>query len=176
MAIYQLGDRSPHIAASAYVAPEATVIGDVTLGERASLWPGVVVRGDSESIHIGEGSNVQDGSVLHTDAGIRLTVGRNCTIGHMVVLHGCAIGDNSLVGIKSVVLNRAQIGRNCIVGANSLVTEGKCFPDGHLIMGTPAKVVRPLSPEEIDSLTRTAAHYVDNAKRYRAGLRSLRAT
>ena len=171
--IYTLDERKPQFKGDCWVADNAIVIGSVVLEHQASVWWNCVLRGDTDTLHVGENSNIQDGSVLHTDEGIQLRVGRNCTVGHMVMLHGCEIGDNSLIGIKSVILNRARIGQNCIVGANSLVTEGKIFPDHTLIMGSPAKVVRELKPQEVQFITLTAAHYVDNAKRYRASLHPL---
>jgi len=167
MAIYELGDQRPDIHPSAWVAPSADLIGQVHLAEDASVWYGAVLRGDNDLIHIGRASNVQDGSVLHTDHGIALTVGEGVTIGHQVVLHGCSIGDNTLIGMKSVVLNGARIGRNSIVGAGALVTEGKVFPDGVLIVGSPAKVVRELTPEQIARLQSSAQHYVQQAQRHR---------
>ena len=173
MAIYQLGDETPRIAASAWVADSATVIGRVSLAEGASVWYGAVLRGDNDWITIGRHSNVQDGSVLHTDMGCPLTLGEGVTIGHQVMLHGCTVGDGSLVGIQSVLLNGAKIGRNSIVGAGSLVTEGKEFPDGALIVGSPAKVVRMLTPEQIERLALSAAHYVANAERHRAALQRI---
>ncbi len=173
MAIYQLGDATPVIDSSAWVADNATVVGKVQLAEEASVWFGCTLRGDNDWIRIGRATNVQDGSVLHTDAGIELVLGDRVTVGHQVVLHGCSIGEGSLVGIQSVVLNGAKIGRNCLVGAGSLVTEGKEFPDGSLIMGSPAKVVRPLTPEQIARLALSARHYADNARRYRAGLKKI---
>ena len=173
MALYQLDDLIPSLPASAWVADNAQVIGDVTLGEDSSIWFGVVVRGDTESITIGQGSNIQDGSVLHADPGVPLIIGDNVTVGHQVMLHGCTIGDNTLIGIQAVVLNGAKIGKNCLVGAGSLVTEGKEFPDGSMIFGSPAKAVRQLSEEQIEGLKKTARHYVDNAARYRAGLKKL---
>ena len=169
--LYTLDGRTPQIADDAWIAPDASVIGTVTLGARASVWFGCVLRGDIDHIVVGDDSNIQDGSVLHTDVGIRLTIGRGCTVGHKVMLHGCAIGDNSLIGIGSIVLNRARIGNNCIVGAGALVTENKQFPDGVLIMGTPAKVVRELQPPEIKMLEVMAQHYVENATRYRTQLK-----
>lgn len=171
--LYSLDGRAPQIADDAWVAPDASVIGTVTLGARASVWFGCVLRGDTDQIIVGDDSNIQDSSVLHTDAGIRLTVGRGCTVGHKVMLHGCTIGDNSLIGIGSIVLNGARIGSNSIVGAGALVTENKQFPDGVLIMGTPAKVVRELQPPEIKMLEMMAQHYVANARRYREQLRSV---
>lgn len=166
MAIHQLGDDSPQIDSSAWVADSATVIGRVALHADASVWYGAVIRGDNEWITVGAGSNVQDGSVLHTDIGCPLDIGAGVTVGHKVTLHGCSIGDGSLIGIGAVVLNRARIGRQCLVGAGSLVTEGKVFPDGVLIMGTPAKVVRELTPEQREALQRSASSYVANAKRH----------
>jgi len=173
MAIYQLDAHMPQIDPSAWVADSAQVMGAVTMQANTSIWFGATVRGDTEHIHIGEGSNIQDGSVLHADHGQPLTVGKNVTVGHMVMLHGCTIGDESLIGIGAVVLNGAKIGRNCLVGAGSLVTEGKEFPDGSMIMGTPAKVVRHLTPEQMDGLRQSAAHYIDNAQRFRSGLKKL---
>ncbi|MEQ1437746.1 gamma carbonic anhydrase family protein [Fontimonas sp. SYSU GA230001] len=170
--LHSLEDRMPRIAEEAWVAPNATVIGDVTLAAGASVWFNCVLRGDTDRIVVGEGSNVQDGSVLHTDPGIVLRVGRGCTVGHMVMLHGCEIGDGSLVGIGAVVLNGARIGAQSIVGARSLVTEGKQFPDGVLIMGTPAKVVRELTAAEKQMIAGMGQHYVANAARYRAGFKS----
>ncbi len=173
MAIYQLDEQIPQLAASAWVADSAQVVGAVVLEEDSSIWFGAMLRGDNETMTIGKGSNVQDGSVIHSDPGFPATLGQNVTVGHQVMLHGCSIGDGSLIGIQSVILNGAKIGRNCLVGAGSLVTEGKEFPDGSLIMGRPAKVVRALTPEQIDGLHRTAQHYVDNAKRYRGGLKKI---
>ena len=165
-----LDSRAPTLLGDNYVAPSADLIGAVILERGASVWFGCVLRGDSDELVVGEGSNVQDGSVLHTDPGIKLRIGRDVTVGHQVMLHGCEIGDNTLVGIKSVILNRARIGANCMVGANSLVTEGKTFPDGSLILGSPAKSVRPLTPQEIQMITLSARHYQDNARRFAAGL------
>ncbi len=173
MAVYQLDEHIPRIDPTAWVADNAQVMGAVSLEAHASVWFGVTVRGDTEHIHIGEGSNIQDGSVLHADHGQPLTVGKHVTVGHMVMLHGCTIGDESLIGIGAVVLNGAKIGRNCLVGAGSLVTEGKEFPDGSMIMGTPAKVVRQLSPEQIEGLRQSARHYVENARRFQAGLKPI---
>lgn len=170
--IYTLENRVPQFKGDYFIADNATVIGSVTLEHNASVWFNAVLRGDNGELTVGENSNVQDGSVLHTDPGIPVKIGRDCTIGHLVMLHGCEIGDNTVVGIKSVVLNHARIGSNCIVGANSLVTEGKRFPDNCLIMGAPAKVVRELTPQEIQIITLSAQHYVDNARRYRSQLRA----
>ncbi len=170
MAIYSLGDRKPVLGPDAWVAPNATVIGDVRLGDNASIWWNAVVRGDNDTITIGAVSNIQDGSVLHVDAGVPLTLGANVTVGHQVMLHGCTIGDESLIGIKSVILNRAVIGRHCIIGANSLIPEGKVIPERSLVMGSPGKVVRQLSDDEVARLLMAAEGYVENARRYRAGL------
>lgn len=173
MAIYQLDDLSPQVPDSAWVAPNAQVMGDVVMGEHSSLWYGAVARGDTATLTIGANSNVQDGSVLHADRGAPLTIGAGVTVGHQAVLHGCTVGDGSLIGIGAVVLNHAHIGRHCLVGAGSLVTEGKVFPDGVMIMGSPAKVVRELTPEQIEGLRQSAAHYVANAQRHRRGLKAL---
>ncbi len=173
MAIYQLADRIPQIADSAWVAESGQVMGGVTMEANTSVWFGATVRGDTEHIVIGEGSNIQNGSVLHADHGMPLTVGKNVTVGHLVMLHGCTIGDESLIGIGAVVLNGAKIGKNCLVGAGSLVTEGKEFPDGSMIMGTPAKVVRQLTPEQIEGLRQSAQHYIANAHRFKSGLKKI---
>ena len=173
MAIYQLDAHTPEVAETAWVADNAQVMGAVKIEADASVWFGVTVRGDTEHITIGAGSNIQDGSVLHADHGMPLTVGKNVTVGHMVVLHGCTIGDESLIGIGAVVLNGAKIGKNCLVGAGSLVTEGKEFPDGSMIMGTPAKVVRQLTPEQIEGLRQSAKHYIANAHRFKNGLQKI---
>ncbi|MGZ9174803.1 MAG: gamma carbonic anhydrase family protein, partial [Candidatus Binatia bacterium] len=156
MSIYQLGDDRPIIPASAYVAPEATLIGKVILGENASVWPGVVMRGDNDSITIGNGSNVQDNAVLHTDPGFPVLIGENVTIGHQAALHGCTIGNGSLVGIQAVVMNRAVIGKNCLVGAGALIPEGKTYGDRKLILGSPAKVIRELTDQDIEKMHRAA--------------------
>jgi len=169
--LYALDERRPQFIGECWVAPNATLIGNVRLENNASVWFNAILRGDCDEISVGENSNIQDGSVLHTDPGIKLRVGRDCTIGHLVMLHGCEIGDNSLVGIGSVILNRVKIGRNCIVGAKSLIPEGKSFPDNSLIMGAPAKVVREVSAQEAQFLKLQADHYVQNAQRYREKLR-----
>jgi carbonic anhydrase/acetyltransferase-like protein (isoleucine patch superfamily) len=173
MAIYELEQVSPTLAESAWVADSAQVMGRVDLAADSSIWFGAVIRGDTESISIGEGSNIQDGSVLHADIGQPLRVGKHVTVGHKVMLHGCTIGDESLIGIGAIVLNGAKIGKNCLVGAGSLVTEGKEFPDGSMIMGTPAKVVRSLSPEQIQGLKLSAHHYIENAKRFKSALHKI---
>jgi carbonic anhydrase/acetyltransferase-like protein (isoleucine patch superfamily) len=173
MAIYELDGLAPQLGEGAWVADSAQVIGDVQLAEGASVWFGAILRGDNERLTIGKGSNVQDGSVLHSDPGFPLTLGENVTVGHQVMLHGCTVGDGTLIGIQAVVLNGAKIGRNCIVGAGALVTEGKEFPDGSMILGAPAKVVRELNAEQRSSGTRAAQHYVANAKRYAKGLKKI---
>ena len=170
MSTYRLYDKAPAIAASAWIAPNATVIGDVRLGENCSIWWNATLRGDNDPIEIGANSNIQDGSVLHTDEGVPMKIGANVTVGHLVMLHGCTVGDGSLIGIGSVILNRAVIGKGCIVGANTLIPEGKVFPDHALIVGSPGKVVRELSAEEVARLQASAAHYVANAERYRQTL------
>ncbi len=164
---------APRVDPTAWVADSAQVMGNVTLEADASIWFGVVIRGDNEPITIGEGSNIQDASVLHSDLGKPLTVGKRVTVGHGVMLHGCTVGDESLIGIGAVVLNGAVIGKHCLVGAGSLVTEGKVFPDGSMIMGSPARVVRQLTPEQMDGLRMSAQHYIDNANRFRAGLKKV---
>lgn len=174
MALYELDGLAPHCDPTAWVADSAEVMGNVRIGPDASVWFGTVVRGDTETITIGEGSNIQDASVLHADIGQPLTIGARVTVGHKVMLHGCTIGDESLIGIGAIVLNGAKIGRHCLVGAGALVTEGKAFPDGSMILGSPAKVVRQLTPEQIEGLRQSAQHYIDNARRFRAGLKKLR--
>ena len=173
MALYELDGVAPQLGEGAWVADSAQLIGNVILGEHASVWFGTVVRGDNEPIRIGRNSNVQDMSTLHSDAGVPLTLGENVTVGHMVMLHGCTIGDNTLIGIGAVVLNNARIGRNCIVGAGSVVTEGKEFPDNSLIIGAPAKVVRTLDEASAAKLRANAQHYVDNSERFRKGLKKV---
>ena len=173
MSIYQLDEKTPLVHESAFVADSAQVMGDVVLAQDSSVWFGAVIRGDTETITVGEGTNIQDGSVLHADVGFPLTLGARVTVGHQVMLHGCTVGEESLIGIGAVVLNGAKIGKHCLVGARSLVTEGKEFPDGSMILGSPAKVVRQLTPEQIEGLRRSAEHYVDNARRYRRGLKKL---
>jgi carbonic anhydrase/acetyltransferase-like protein (isoleucine patch superfamily) len=173
MAVYALDQVAPVVAPSAWIADSAQVMGQVTLGALVSIWFGVVIRGDTESITIGRGSNIQDGSVLHADVGKPLVIGENVTVGHKVMLHGCTVGDGSLIGIGAVVLNGAKIGRGCIVGANALVTEGKEFADGSMIIGSPAKAVRMLTPEQQQGLIQSAEHYVENAARFRSGLKQI---
>lgn len=171
MAVYELDGVAPQVDASAWIADSAEVMGNVSLGADASVWFGCVLRGDTERMSVGEGSNIQDLSVLHADFGQPLVIGERVTVGHQVVLHGCSIGDESLIGIGAVVLNGARIGKNCLVGAGALVTEGKVFADGSMIVGAPARVVRQLTPEQIEGLRRSAQHYIDNARRFKAGLK-----
>lgn len=164
---YSLGDKRVTLVGSGhYIAPNAAVIGDVTLQENATVWFGCVLRGDADHIEIGAGSNVQDGAVLHVDPGFPLTVGQNVTIGHSVMLHGCTIGDGSLVGINAVVLNGAKVGKGCLIGANALVTEGMEIPDGSLVLGSPAKIKSQLTDEQQQGLKMSAGHYVSNGQRY----------
>ena len=171
--IYELEDRKPKFLGNYFVAPNAAVIGSVVMGPNASVWFNVTVRGDNDLITIGENVNVQDNSVIHTDAGVQVMLERNVSIGHLVMLHGCTVQENSLIGIGAIILNRAVIGKNCLVGAGSLVPEGKVIPDGSLVLGTPGRVMRSLTPEEIAMNTWIAAHYVERAARYRQGLKPL---
>jgi len=172
MTAYRLGDREPALPENGeyWIAPNAVVAGHVILKKNASVWFGAVLRGDNEPITIGENSNIQDNSVLHTDIGSPLIIGDNVTVGHMVMLHGCTVGDGSLIGIGSIVLNGAKIGKNCLVGAGALITEGKEFPDGTMILGAPAKVVRDLAPEQAARLGMGAMGYVRNWQRFKADL------
>ena len=171
MSVYSLGERRVQVRGQDwYIADNASVIGSVLIEDRASIWFNVVIRGDNELITIGEASNVQDNSMLHTDAGIQLTLGRNVSVGHMVMLHGCSVGDGSLIGINSVILNHAVVGKHSLIGAGSLIPEGKTIPDGVLALGSPAKVVRDLSQAEIANLQNIADGYVRRAKLFRAQL------
>ncbi|WP_337187102.1 gamma carbonic anhydrase family protein [Phenylobacterium sp.] len=175
MAVYNLGNVTPELPNDDeyWIAPTAAVMGRVILKKNASVWWGATLRGDNDPIVVGEGSNIQDGSVLHTDTGSPLTIGRDVTVGHMVMLHGCTIGDGSLVGIGSIVLNGARIGKNCLIGAGALIPEGKEIPDNSLVMGAPGKVVRELSPEQASRIGLGAAHYVENWQRYRRELAAI---
>lgn len=172
MPIYSLQHRRPILPPEGryWIAPNASVIGDVQLDEDASVWFGAVLRGDNERIHIGARSNVQEGATLHTDPGFPLEVGADCTIGHNAILHGCQIGEGTLIGMGAIILNGAKIGRGCLVGAGALVTEGKTFPDGSLIVGSPAKVLRSLDDSAVAALRQSAQRYVENSKRFAAGL------
>lgn len=171
--IYSLVGVEPVVAHDAWVAPGTYVIGNVTLNALSSVWFGTTIRGDNEPITVGDGSNIQENCVLHTDPGCPLTIGTNCTIGHKAMLHGCTIGDNSLIGMGATVLNGAVIGQNCLIGAGALITEGKVIPDGSLVMGVPGKVVRALDDAAIEGLTRSALHYQKNAARFSTGLTAL---
>lgn len=169
---YSLDDKRVKLVGSGhFIAPNATLIGDVTLQENASVWFNCVLRGDADHIEIGAGSNIQDGSVLHVDPGFPLTVGANVTVGHKAMLHGCTIGDGSLVGINAVVLNGAKVGKGCLIGANALVTEGMEIPDGSLVLGSPGKIKSQLSAEQQQGLLRSAVHYVHNGQRYNTQLK-----
>ena len=168
--IYQLEDAVPQIHASAWVAENATLEGQITLQKDVSIWFNAVLRAEHAPITVGEGSNIQDGTVCHVDPGMPLTIGRSVTVGHKVMLHGCTIGDESLIGINAVILNGAKIGRHCLIGANSLIPEGKEIPDGSLVMGSPGKIVRTLSEAQIEGLKASAMHYVENGRRYKASL------
>jgi carbonic anhydrase/acetyltransferase-like protein (isoleucine patch superfamily) len=173
MAIYQLGEDAPSIADSAYVAESANVIGKVTLEENTSVWDGVTIRGDNERITIGANSNVQEGTVMHTDLGYPMTIGQGVTIGHQAMLHGCTVGDGALIGIQAVILNGAKIGKGCLVGAGALVTENKEFPDYSLIIGAPAKAVRTLGEEDLQRLQSNAASYVARGQRFKSQLKKI---
>jgi carbonic anhydrase/acetyltransferase-like protein (isoleucine patch superfamily) len=173
MAIYQLGADVPVIPTSAYVAAEATVIGRVRLGERSSVWPGAVIRGDDAEIEIGDDTNIQDGAVLHVDPGVPLSVGREVTVGHLAMLHGCTIGDGALIGIGAIVYNKAVIGRHCLVGAGAMVGEGKSFPDRSLIVGAPARLLRTMSDEDVAALRWNVDAYVARGADYRARLKRI---
>ena len=170
MTIYALDGITPELDEDCWVAPDANVIGRVVLEAGASVWFGATLRGDNEEIRIGAGSNVQENTVMHTDMGFPLTIGAGCTIGHKAMLHGCTIGENSLIGMGATVLNGAKIGKNCLIGAGALVTEGQEIPDGSLVMGSPGKVVRQLDEPAIQALRASALHYQDNMRRFRAGL------
>ena len=171
--IYQLEDAVPQIHASAWVAENATLAGQITLQKDVSIWFNAVLRAEHAPITVGEGSNIQDGTVCHVDPGMPLTIGRSVTVGHKVMLHGCTIGDESLIGINAVILNGAKIGRHCLIGANSLIPEGKEIPDGSLVMGSPGKIVRTLSEAQIEGLKASAMHYVENGRRFKQTLTPL---
>ncbi|CAN5857596.1 gamma carbonic anhydrase family protein [soil metagenome] len=173
MAIYSLGDKVPVIPASCYISPEATIIGSVVLGERVSIMPGAVLRADNEPIVIGDDTNVQEGCVLHTDPGMRMAIGKGVTIGHLIMLHGCTIGDGALIGIGAIVLNKAIIGADCLVGAGAVVTEGKTFADRSMIVGTPAKVIREVSEDNVTRLRMSAESYVRRGAQYKTELKRI---
>ena len=169
--IYNLGARRVRLnGAGHFVAPNAVVVGSVTLEEQVSVWFNVVIRGDNEDIVVGPRSNIQDGSVLHTDEGVPLRIGGSVSVGHLAMLHGCIIGEGSLIGIKAVILNHAVIGKECLIGANTLITEGKAIPDRSLVLGSPGKVIRSLTPDEVAGMRWIADHYVENGGRYRRDL------
>src|SRR5580698_5711208 len=173
MTLFALGANSPEVAASAYVAPNAAVVGKIVLAEHASVWFGATLRGDNEIISIGAGSNVQDSAVMHTDPGFPVTLGADVSVGHQAMMHGCTVGDGTLIGIQAILLNGAVIGRGCLVGAGALITEGKVFPDGCLIIGAPAKAVRELTAEERENLIKVAANYAERGAYYRNHLRAI---
>ena len=174
MTLYALGEFRPQIAEDTWIAPDANIIGDVLIETGASVWFCCTLRGDNETITVGTGTNVQENTVMHTDMGFPLTIGAGCTIGHKAMLHGCTIGDNSLIGMGATVLNGATIGRNCLIGAGALITEGKDIPDGSLVMGAPGKVVRSLDDQAIAGLRASALHYQDNMRRFRTTLTEVR--
>jgi carbonic anhydrase/acetyltransferase-like protein (isoleucine patch superfamily) len=175
MSLYELDGKAPDLPADGqyFIAETATVIGNVRLKSNASVWFGSVLRGDNELIEIGEGSNVQDNCTFHTDPGFPLTIGKNCTIGHNVILHGCTIEDGALIGMGSIIMNGARIGKGCVVGAGAIITEGKEFPERSLVVGAPAKVIRALTPEQVSAMTQGAPHYVSNSRRFKAGLKKI---
>ncbi|WP_299191065.1 gamma carbonic anhydrase family protein [uncultured Litoreibacter sp.] len=175
MTLYNLGQNSPQLPVSGdfWVAPDANVIGNVILQDATSIWFGATLRGDNEPIIVGEGTNIQENCVLHTDIGSPLTIGKNCTIGHKAMLHGCTIGEGSLIGMGATVLNNAVIGKGCLIGAGALITEGKVIPDGTMVLGTPGKVVRELNSQKKQGLIASALHYQDNMRRFRDELETL---
>ena len=172
MPIFALNDSRPEFAdeKSVWIAPDASIIGKIVIGRNVNIWFGSVLRGDNEPIRIGDDTNVQEQTIMHTDIGSPLTIGQGCTIGHRALLHGCTIGDSTLIGMGAIILNGAKIGNNCIVGAGALITERKEFPDGSMILGSPAKAVRQLDDATIAGLRRSAAHYVENSRRFKSGL------
>lgn len=173
MTLYALGEHKPQIHDDSWVAPDANLVGQVVIEQGASVWFGCTIRADHEEIRVGEGSNVQENCVMHIDAGYPLSIGQNCTIGHKVMLHGCTIGDNTLVGMGAIVLNGAKIGKNCLIGAGALITENKEIPDNSLVMGAPGKVVRQVDAELAEKLRQSALHYQDNMRRFRAELKEV---
>ncbi|MDR2239544.1 MAG: gamma carbonic anhydrase family protein [Zoogloeaceae bacterium] len=173
MPLYQLGERTPRVAASAWIAPSADIIGSVLIEDDVSVWFNVVIRGDNDLITLGRGGNVQDGAALHTDAGIPLTLGPEVLVGHQAMLHGCIVGEGSLIGIQSIILNKAVIGRECLIGAGALIPEGKVIPDRSLVMGAPGKIVRQLSDQEAAAIRLGCRQYAERARHYRQALRPL---
>lgn len=174
MTVYSFAGIAPDLHPDSWIAPDANLIGKVVIQEGASVWFGSTLRGDNEEIRLGVGSNIQENCVLHTDMGFPLTIGRDCTIGHKVMLHGCTVGDNTLVGMGAIILNGAKIGKNCLIGAGALITEGKVIPDGSLVMGAPGKVVRTLDDAALQGLTAAALHYQERMRAYRDGLEIVR--
>lgn len=173
MSIYALGDRRPSFGEGSWIAHNATIVGSVRAGRNVSVWYNVVMRGDNDPITIGDDTNIQDGSVLHNDDGVPLVIGKGVTVGHMAMLHGCTIGDGSLIGINAVILNKAVIGKQCIIGANALIPEGKVIPDRSLVVGSPGRVIRTLTDDELEHLKWNAQHYIDNARQYGQSLCAL---
>ena len=171
--LYQIGKLSPVIPKSCFIAPNASVIGDAVLGENASIWFNVVIRADKAQVNIGKNSNIQDGSILHVDEGFPIMIAQNVTVGHKAMLHGCSIGEGSLIGINAVVLNGAKVGKNCLVGANALVTENMIIPDGSLVLGSPAKVIKPLDDKTQKMLAEGTEHYVQNNHHYKTELKKI---
>ena len=169
--LYSLGDRAPLIRGRYYIAPGCQIVGSVDIGNNVNIWFNTVIRADGDWVVIGENTNIQDGSVLHVDPGVPMTIGRNCVIGHKVMLHGCTIGDETLVGMNSVVLNGAKIGRNCLIGANTLIPENREIPDGSMVLGSPGKVIRQVSEEQRERLLRATGHYVENGENFRHNLK-----
>jgi carbonic anhydrase/acetyltransferase-like protein (isoleucine patch superfamily) len=173
MPIYELDGKVPVIGSGVWIAPDAHVIGEVVLGDNVGVWFGTVIRGDTSLITVGSGSNVQDGTMLHSDYGVPLTIGENCTIGHHAILHGCTVGNRVLVGMGATVLNQAVIGDECVIGANALITEGKAFEAGSLIVGSPARAIKTLDPDKRAFLKASAEHYIANARRFAKGLKRI---
>ncbi|TLP56862.1 gamma carbonic anhydrase family protein [Parasedimentitalea maritima] len=173
MTLYALGEHSPEIHDDAWIAPDANLVGQVVVEQGGSVWFSCTIRADHEEIRVGQGSNVQENCVMHIDAGFPLTIGRNCTIGHKVMLHGCTIGDNTLVGMGAIVLNGAKIGKNCLIGAGALITENKLIPDNSLIMGSPGKIVRDVDEATVEKLRQSALHYQDNMRHFRDKLKEI---
>lgn len=173
MAVFALGERVPVVGERTWVAENATVVGSVTMGSDCSVWFGAVLRGDNDPITIGNGTNIQDGAILHTDEGVPLHVGDHVSIGHQAMLHGCTVGEGSLIGINAVVLNRAIIGKHCLIGANTLIPEGKVIPDRSLVVGTPGRIIRELTDEEVARNLRNSAHYVDSGTLYAQAMKRI---
>ena len=171
--LFQLGEKTPKIFKDCFVAPSSSLIGEVIMEKEASVWFNVVIRADNAAITVGSGSNVQDGSILHVDHGFPLTIGKGVTVGHKVMLHGCTIGDNCLIGMNAVILNGAKIGANCIIAANALITEGTEIPDGHMAIGSPAKIIKPLTDKHKEMISQGAKHYTDNAETYKTELKPI---